>query len=330
MSAPPLLSVALPVRNGANFLVEALDSILAQDLAGFELHVSDNASDDATPAILADYAARDPRVKVSRSEELLPLPVNMARAVRLTRSRWVKLFCHDDLMRPDCLSRITAAIGAVEGSNVGLIGNGERYLFGNGFMTAEEPDGPLERVPGREAIARKLWATSRPLALPAITTATVRRDVFEASGGFDPRFVYFDTIAWLRLLTRADYAFVPASLTVNRIHGGQVATQAQRALRNVEDFRAFLPEFLEQHGEALGIGALARARVRLVPPAIAARSLAMQWAAGRRRLVGRMLGGLPVAWWPLLAPLTLRALAQERDRRALVEGKVPRALLYPQ
>ena len=37
-----LISVALPVRNGANFLAEALDSILAQTWTDFTLHVSDN------------------------------------------------------------------------------------------------------------------------------------------------------------------------------------------------------------------------------------------------------------------------------------------------
>jgi glycosyltransferase involved in cell wall biosynthesis len=93
-----LLCVALPVRNGANYLAAALDSILAQTYRDFDLHVSDNASSDETPAILAAYAARDARVKVSRTEALIPQQANMNRAMALADTPWVKLFCHDDLM----------------------------------------------------------------------------------------------------------------------------------------------------------------------------------------------------------------------------------------
>ena len=75
----PRISVALPVRNGANYIAAALDSILAQTMTEFELVISDNASTDTTPQIIADYCARDPRVKVSRSEQMLALGANMNR-----------------------------------------------------------------------------------------------------------------------------------------------------------------------------------------------------------------------------------------------------------
>ena len=166
-----LISVALPVRNGANFLAEALDSILAQTWTDFTLHVSDNASDDATPDILADYAARDARVQVSRSAELIPQAANVNRAVRLSNSRWVKLLCHDDVMREDCLDALVQAICAVEHSAVALLGNGERHLFGNGYLTDPPTETALLQLPGKDAIARKLWDVGRAVPFPALTTA---------------------------------------------------------------------------------------------------------------------------------------------------------------
>ena len=54
------MSVGVPVRNGARFLAETLDSLLAQSHADFELLISDNASTDETQAIGRAYAARDP------------------------------------------------------------------------------------------------------------------------------------------------------------------------------------------------------------------------------------------------------------------------------
>ena len=324
-----LISVALPVRNGANFLAEALDSILAQTWTDFTLHVSDNASDDATPDILADYAARDARVQVSRSAELIPQAANVNRAVRLSSSRWVKLFCHDDVMREDCLDALVQAICSVEHSAVALLGNGERHLFGNGYLTDPPAETELLQLPGKDAIARKLWDVRRAVPFPALTTATVRRDAFEAAGGFDPRYLYFDLFCWLELLTRYDYAVVSTPLTTNRIHGQQVAVLARASLRELADFRAFLPEFVARHGAALGINARARMRLRLIPAALGARGVAGELVAGRLARALSILGKIPMRYWPVLAPLVLRAWRQERAKLAALSAHVPAALLYP-
>jgi glycosyltransferase involved in cell wall biosynthesis len=330
VTVPALLSVALPVRNGADYLAAALDSILAQTRGDFVLHVSDNASDDATPDILADYARRDARVRVSRSAQLIPQQANMNRAVGLTDTPWVKLFCHDDLMRADCLAQIAEAIRSVEGSDVALIGNGERHLYGNGHLTGPgAADTPLLVLPGHEAIARTLWDVRRAVPFPAVTTATVRRDAFAAIGGFDLRYVYFDLLAWLELLTRYDYAVLPEPLTINRIHGAQVAVRARASAREFNDIRALLPEFVAAHRTELGMTARQAWRVRMIPAAFAARALAVQLHCGRYRAALASLGRLPLHYWPVLLPLAGRAWLQERARSRDLERFVPRDLLYP-
>ncbi len=324
-----LLSVALPVRNGANFLAAALESILAQSLADFTLYVSDNASDDGTPDILADFARRDSRVQVSRVAQLIPQPANVNRAVRLGTSRWVKLFCHDDLMRPDCLAQIAQAIGEVSVTNTGLIGNGEQHLFGNGYRSPPPVDEGLLKLSGREAIARKLWDVQRAVPFPAVTTATVRRDSFEAVGGFDLDYVHFDTFCWLELLTRYDYAVITAPLTINRIHGAQVAVHARASLREFKDWRNFLPKFVERHCQELGMNRKARLRLRLIPAALAARAVASDICAGRPAKAIRTVPRIPVRYWPLLPALVARAVRSEHKRLGELARHVPRDLLYP-
>jgi glycosyltransferase involved in cell wall biosynthesis len=324
----PLLSVALPVRNGANFLAEALDSILAQTHADFVLHVSDNASDDATPEILAKYARRDPRVQVSRSAELIPQVANMNRAVGLAQSDWVKLFCHDDLMRPDCLQKLVAAIRLWTGDEVGLIGHDEQHLYSNGFLTPAPPDGNAVGKTGRR-VARD-WLTGRHrLAFPAVTTAAVRREAFQKLGGFDPRYVHFDTFLWLELLMQWDYLHLAQPLTTNRIHGAQVAATAHATLRTVEDYRQFLPEFVARHGAELALTPGMKLRTRMIPLGVAANILASEALAGRWARVCGAIRALPKAWLLPLAPLALRAWFKERRRLASLKGKVPMDIVYP-
>ena len=56
-SAPPRVTIVVPVFNGAPFLRECLDSLLAQTWPQCEILVMDDASTDATPDIAASYGS---------------------------------------------------------------------------------------------------------------------------------------------------------------------------------------------------------------------------------------------------------------------------------
>ncbi|MEO0716839.1 MAG: glycosyltransferase, partial [Planctomycetota bacterium] len=66
---PPRVTIALPVRNGENFLGRALSSIASQTLTDYELLISDNASTDRTWAIIQQHGALDPRIRAERLDE---------------------------------------------------------------------------------------------------------------------------------------------------------------------------------------------------------------------------------------------------------------------
>lgn len=322
------ISVALPVRNGANFLAEALDSILAQTFPDFVLHISDNASDDATPEILAAYVARDARVQVSRSAELLGQVANMNRAVGLAQTPWVRMMCHDDLMRADCMAQTVEAIGLVD-QQVVLIGNDERHLFANGYLTPAQPDAPLQIFRGDEVLRRRFAGAGDALMLPSITTVTLRKAAFDAHGGFDPRWVHFDIFCWSEMLVDADYGFIPAQLTQNRIHGAQVAMAARGSLRSAIDHRAFVREFVAQHGAAIKLDAQSRWRSKLIAPGYAASAIVAALRARNFTAATALVPRLPLAWLPLLPALVPWAWRKEVRRLADLEGHVPLDLLYP-
>ena len=101
------VSVLLTTYNGADFLRETLDSVLAQRFSDFEVVVVDDASTDATPDVLA--ACADPRVRLLRSPR--QLGVAEARNFGFSHCRGVYIAAqdHDDLSRPHRLARQVAA-----------------------------------------------------------------------------------------------------------------------------------------------------------------------------------------------------------------------------
>lgn len=58
------VSVVVPVFNAETFLPRCLESALAQSLREIEILCVDDGSTDTSAAILREYAARDPRVRV--------------------------------------------------------------------------------------------------------------------------------------------------------------------------------------------------------------------------------------------------------------------------
>ena len=72
-----LISIVLPVYNGAKYLRESIDSVLAQTYTNWELLIVDDCSGDETPEIAREYAEKDPRIHYYRNEQNLRLPRNL-------------------------------------------------------------------------------------------------------------------------------------------------------------------------------------------------------------------------------------------------------------
>ena len=79
MDRGQLVSIGMPVYNGAQFICNALDSLLSQNYEEFKLIISDNASTDETQEICQEYAARDERIRYYRN------PINMGASWNFNR-----------------------------------------------------------------------------------------------------------------------------------------------------------------------------------------------------------------------------------------------------
>lgn len=93
----PILTVGMPVRNGARWIDEAMASILSQRFADLELVVSDNASTDQTEDIVRAAAERDPRVRYVRQPENIGPYRNHDDVLALARGRYFKWASSSDI-----------------------------------------------------------------------------------------------------------------------------------------------------------------------------------------------------------------------------------------
>lgn len=107
---PGLVSIGLAVYNGARYLREALDSLLAQEYQDFEIIISDNASEDETQEICREYAGRDERISYHRSDQNKGPLWNAIRVYEMARGEYFMWAAHDDRRHPQYLSRCVSAL----------------------------------------------------------------------------------------------------------------------------------------------------------------------------------------------------------------------------
>ena len=106
----PTVSIGMPVYNGARFLRRSLDALLNQSYQDFELVICDNASTDATPEIVAEYTARDPRLRAFRAPVNAGVEANFRRVLAESTGRYFMWAGCDDWWAPTFVERVVLAL----------------------------------------------------------------------------------------------------------------------------------------------------------------------------------------------------------------------------
>ena len=125
-----LVSIGLPVYNGAKYLRVAFDSILNQDYDNFELIVSDNASTDETPEIIAEFAASDMRIKHFRQDTNIGAESNFKFVLDKAIGQYFMWIAHDDARDSNWISIL---LSEFRDGDLGVCG-GVRFLRSDGVF----------------------------------------------------------------------------------------------------------------------------------------------------------------------------------------------------
>src|SRR6516225_3256698 len=146
----PAISVIMPVRNGAEWLAEAVASVRAQDFGDFEFLIVDDGSDDGTAAMLAGLAAADPRIRLLRQAPQ-GIVAALNNAIAEARAPYLARLDADDRARPDRLGKQLAFMEAHPFMHSALIMRAalvrQNGGYRAGFRAAEDYDLWLRMAP---------------------------------------------------------------------------------------------------------------------------------------------------------------------------------------
>jgi glycosyltransferase involved in cell wall biosynthesis len=219
-----LVSVVTPVYNGAEFLQECIESVLAQTYPCWHYVIVDNCSTDRTFEIASEYARKDSRITVRRNERFVGAVANYNNALRQTspRSEFCKIVAADDWLFPTCLEQMVALAEAHPG--VGIVG---AYQLGLGTMAADGLRYPASVISGREAARMQLLGGPYVLGTP--TSVLFRSTLVRSRHAFyNESNPHFDDEGCVEFLEHHDFGFVHQVLSFRREHEGSLTSYSDR------------------------------------------------------------------------------------------------------
>jgi glycosyltransferase involved in cell wall biosynthesis len=128
MPATPLLSVLMPAFNARAYIREAIESVLDNGFADFELIVIDDGSADDTAQVVESIG--HPALRLERNGSHLGVGVTRGRTVALARGRNLAMLDADDVAVPGRFAAQVERLEAADGPDI--IGGGIEY-FGDGY-----------------------------------------------------------------------------------------------------------------------------------------------------------------------------------------------------
>jgi len=225
----PILTIGLPVFNGARFLAKTLGSLLDQRYRAFSILVSDNCSTDETPAICRHYASIDRRIRYVRQDRNIGAVANYNFTFRASEGRYFKWAAADDVCHPDYL---LACIDALESDP-------ELVLCHSRVRLIDEFDEPLPYVAsfGRyrdRSGGLRIGPNERPMATDG--TAVDRfKDVIRNT---PPCFDVFGVFRRSALSLQGRFHRIDRELFFGREHAGQSIALSRREQARWIGFRS--------------------------------------------------------------------------------------------
>ncbi|OYU17636.1 MAG: glycosyl transferase [Rhodobacteraceae bacterium PARR1] len=177
----PDVSVLIAAYRAAAVLPVAVQAALASVGVRVEVIVVDDASNDATLAVVQRLAEQDARVRVASLAQNGGPSAARNRALAMARGAWVAVLDADDRMKPDRLARMIALGEARSGAVDVVLGNLEQV---DGQGRSLGPFLPPDRVPDGLTAAAFIRGNMRPAGGQSLgyLKPVIRRDFLQQHG----------------------------------------------------------------------------------------------------------------------------------------------------
>jgi glycosyltransferase involved in cell wall biosynthesis len=238
-------SILLPVYNGQDYISESIKSVLTQDV-DFELLIQDDTSTDATAEICNGFT--DSRISYVRNMRNLGCWGSLQAAAERATGSLIRLFSHDDLMLDGDLRMAEECLDANPNYGVAISDyekiDSKGALIGSSLDSRELHNELPTHIRGAEAA----WYLFQMGCISGTqSTITVRRSLFDSSGGFDPSMRFCGDFAFLASCVPKGGLVYNHRLTAKiRFHEQQTSKDGRKHIAYLNEMNEVLKVLVQQ------------------------------------------------------------------------------------
>jgi glycosyltransferase involved in cell wall biosynthesis len=255
--ALPTIAIILIFLDSGEFIAEAIESVLAQTFTDWELALVDDGSSDGSTGIAKDYAARDRRIRYVEHPGHANRGMSASRnlGARATTAPLLAFLDSDDVMEPDKLD---------EELGILTLHPDVAMVCGASLYWRSWQEGGKDEVVLTGGVADQRIAPPQALlqfyplgsAPGGPVTVMIRREVFDAIGGFEESFpgLFEDQALLVKLYLEHPIFIIGRPLFRYRQHDNSCCATTLVEAGEYERKRAFFLEWLDDWVRARGIG----------------------------------------------------------------------------
>lgn len=245
----PKVSIMIPSYNHAQYVHEALESVLAQTFQDFEVIVSDDHSPDQTVAIIRNFD--DPRISVHVFSQNVGATMNHEYCWKHCTSPYIALLNSDDVWLPEHLEKAVAHLDTHP--SCGAVFSWCSYIDEESNII--DPCSELFKQPNRTRAEwlRHFFTKGNCICHPSMV---IRREVYDKIGFYSRSLRQLpDFNEWIRLVKHYDLHIIPDVLVqhrrCNNTMGNTSAPVIENSLRDVAESYYLLSHFFDDVSDKL-------------------------------------------------------------------------------
>jgi glycosyltransferase involved in cell wall biosynthesis len=218
MHQTPLVTVICLSYNHAEFVIEALESVLHQTHNNVELIIADDFSTDNSVEIIEQWLKQHPQIPFIMNVENLGNTKTFNKCLKIAKGAFLIDLAADDVLNPDCIVQQLKGFAETTYENVGLIyGNAEliseKGAFIKDYFETDSNRKRLKSQPTGNIYVGLLNGINNVCSISSL----VKREVFEKLKGYDENLAYEDYDFWIRASRIYSFDYVDEILIKKRV-----------------------------------------------------------------------------------------------------------------
>lgn len=212
MKSEKLVSVCVPVYNGAQTIKETLDAVFNQSYLNMEVIVVDNCSTDDTMKILQSYA--DQRLSIYQNETNLGMVGNWNKCLDYVTGEYIQFVCADDILREDCVEKKVDLIESDD--SLSMVFGASQIINETGKLLMERHEFKSDCIVEGKKLAKKAYRLKNLYGEP--TNVLFKSKYIPVVGKFAINTCYTtDLDMWIRISCQGKVGYIDEPLIKYRI-----------------------------------------------------------------------------------------------------------------